>query len=650
MGRFLLISSLIAQFSAAAFAAETSSGTSSGAFVLFDDEAASLKTVTASKEAQVVTASRRKTPARESPMSVEVITAEDVRASGAVNIWDLLRFRAGMDVEDSNHADGLAVVSIRGFARSTVRQIQVLIDGRSVISPDRSAVNWEQLPVQLQDVERIEIVRGPNSVLYGSNAGFGVINIITKKPAGSTEELSIGSLAGNEGLVRSQAAIQESTGSLHFRLSQTRTTRDGTSLPGGGADGDFLFSNKQNFRGQWDIRPGTSLEAFAGGSWDTRGEDVAPGASAFQSRYRGHFEMARLTQKLSVGQIEIMGARNEVNTAQENTSGLTSLREFQYDGELLYRLNWLDGRMNTTSGGSYRLAVAESDQIFAGDPKQQNRVFRGFVNQNAQLADRIIVTGGVSLEHSDTSGYEPAYQVAGIIEATDDQSFRLSYSFAPTLPSLNDKRANSQSSPTSKRVGNPNLDSDHLSSYEIGYQGVFWGRLAAEANLFYLNHRDLNESVVLSKVGAVTTRSYDNADAANARGAEAIVKLKLSPRRELYANYTYEHVTDNVGNLEVTNGIPAHKFNFGGRADLWHGLSISAQLGYKDAYASGGTSSGFIDVPAYWRLDGRLAYSPRAGLELFVAGQNLSRPFHSQEFKGSKAVPRTFQGGITVKF
>lgn len=648
MRRLLLLGFLIAPLPEAALAAETSSDTSK-TLQLFSDEALNLKAVAAAKEAQVVTASRRKVPILESPMSVEVITADDIRAAGVVNIWDLLRFRAGMDVDDANHADGLAVVSIRGFARGTVRQIQVLIDGRSVITPSRSAVNWEQLPVQLQDVERIEIVRGPNGVLFGSNAGFGVINIITKKPA-AARELSAGGLAGNENLFRSQAAAQESIGGFHFRLSQTHTTRDGTSRQGGGAAGDFVFSNKQNFRGRWDIRPGTSLETFAGGSWDTLGTDVAAGAGALQSRYRQHFEMARLTQKMSRGQLEFTGARNENNTDQEGATRLTHLREFQYDGELLYRLNWLDGRMNTTSGGSYRQAVAESDQLFTGDPKQQNRIFRGFVNQHAQLSDRVIVTGGVSLEHSDTSGYEPAYQFAGVIEAAEDHAFRLSYSFAPTLPSLIDEHANSQSSPTSKRIGNPHLDSDHLSSYEIGYQGVWGGGLTVGTNLFYLDHRDLNETVVVSNVGPLTTKSVDNSDAAIARGAEAILKFKFDSRRELYANYTYEHTTDKSGNLEVTNGIPAHKFNLGGRAPLGLGFSISVNAGYKDAYASGSATSGFIDVPAYWRLDGRLAYDPRPGLELFVAGQNLGGPFHSQEFKGSAPVPRTFQGGATVKF
>jgi outer membrane receptor for ferrienterochelin and colicins len=101
------------------------------------------------EESRVVTASRRPQPAREAPMSIEVITAEDIRASGAVNIWDLLRFRAGINVQDNTNpqSDGLAVVSIRGFSRIINKDLQVMIDGRSYYSPSRSVASFEQLPV-----------------------------------------------------------------------------------------------------------------------------------------------------------------------------------------------------------------------------------------------------------------------------------------------------------------------------------------------------------------------------------------------------------------------------------------------------------------------------------------------------------------------
>lgn len=598
------------------------------------------------QSAQVITAERRRESARESPAAVDVVTAEDIRASGAVNLWDLLRFRAGLDVEDAAN-DGLAIVSIRGFARTTVRQLLVLIDGRSVISPTRSAVDWEQLPVQLQDIERIEIVRGPNAALYGSNAGFGVVNIITKSP-GAGVSAAAGASAGSAGLWRSEGAVEGSAGRLRFRASQTRTTRDGTSLEGGGAAGDFLFSNKQNFRGILDLGSGGSLDLLAGGSWDTTGAFAAPPASARQNRYRSHFELARLTRAWGPGELELTGARNENQESQELDVGLRALRELQYDAEGLYRWGWLGDRLHSVVGTSYRLALAQSDQLFARDPKQQNRVARAFAGQTAVLAP-VTLSAGVSLEHSDTSGYEPAWQAAALWALSEDHALRFSYAYAPTLPSLFDEHANSLDSSTRKRVGNPGLDSDHLLSYELGWRGSFFGRLGAEVNAFYLDHRDLNESFTVSKVGKLTTASVNNGDRALARGAEAILRLALEGGRQAWAAYTFEHVTDAVGNLAVTAGVPEHAFNLGARAPLGRGFSAQAVAGYKDAYAAG-PDAVFYAVPAYWRLDARLAYSPRPGVELFLAGQNLAQAFHSKEFVRSAPIARTYQGGVALRW
>lgn len=159
-------------------------------------------------EAQTVTASRRLPPVREAPVAVRVITGEKIRTSGATNLRDLLRFHVGMDVLDGRSVDGnRAIVSVRGFPEEFVDRLQVLVDGRSVYNVYSGGVYWEQLPVQLQDIERIEIVRGPNAALYGSNAALGVVNIITKKPS-SDRSVSAYLLRGNTDLFQSGTAYE----------------------------------------------------------------------------------------------------------------------------------------------------------------------------------------------------------------------------------------------------------------------------------------------------------------------------------------------------------------------------------------------------------------------------------------------------------
>src|SRR5579864_2295344 len=174
------------------------------------------------EEAKVVTAARREQPVDEVPAAVDVITAEEIKASGAVNLWDLLRYRPGMNVIDGHTTTSAnrGIVSIRGFAEEYTRNVLVLVDGRKVYSAESGGAYWDQLPVQMQDIERIEIIRGPNAALYGSGAGLGVINILTKKPSGKTSA-ALDEQGGNRDTVQSAESVDASVSGIDFRLSHT---------------------------------------------------------------------------------------------------------------------------------------------------------------------------------------------------------------------------------------------------------------------------------------------------------------------------------------------------------------------------------------------------------------------------------------------
>ena len=132
------------------------------------------------RKAQVITASRRAVSARKAPAS-SVITSEDIEAAGgAVRLWDLLRNVPGVDVIESRAFQGN--VSIRGLNEPLNNRTLVLLDGKTVLHSFYGIVNWEDIPVSVPEIDRIEIVEGPVSALYGANAIQGVINIITKKP------------------------------------------------------------------------------------------------------------------------------------------------------------------------------------------------------------------------------------------------------------------------------------------------------------------------------------------------------------------------------------------------------------------------------------------------------------------------------------
>ncbi len=614
------------------------------------------------EEARVMTAARRSEPVDEAPMSVEVITAEEVRQSGALNIWDLLRFRAGMDVVENRDPKlgARALVAVRGSPVNFINNLLVLVDGRSVYSMDGGGTLWEQLPVQLQDIERIEIVRGPNAALYGSNAGTGVINIITKRPAaqsGAAASGLFGTMGGDRHVNQETASVDHALGGFDYRLSYTHRADDGFPNANGDRTNDFLFSNKADFRGLWTVSPQTSLELFTGGSWDTAGQPLVTMPNSAQSRVRSHFEMAKFTHKLSEGSdVQAFVSRSEQwNTIDPAFGGVDAPfalsmvddRNYQYDVDLQHHFAWLDRRMQTVWGMTWRDAVTYSDQRYAGAPRQVDRTIRGFVSDTARLTDRLSVTGSISLEDSDYGGLEPAYQVAMVETLAPDHRIRLSHALAPAQPTAFKLHANNQTSATTALVGNPASTAEKLTNYEVGYIGDFLDRhLRAEANVYYQRNRDLATLITLRTIGGVTYHAFATNDETISRGVESKLSYEWSRARSVYANYTFESVTSWQSPAAEQKGTPSHKFNFGGTTGLGGGFSASANVGWKDGYD--GPSPTFLAVHPYWRLDARLSYK-RGPVEVFAAGQNLTRPVHQVEFTGLD-VPRTIYGGCSLSF
>ena len=608
------------------------------------------------QEAQTITASRRLQPVREAPVAVEVITEEEIRASGATNIWDLMRFRVGMEVMDARAGDGnRGVVSVRGFPREYVNNLQVLVDGRSVFSTYGGGVYWPQLPVQLQDIERIEIVRGPNAALYGSNAGLGVINIITKKPAEGTAG-SVEGQVGNERTVRSAVSFERATGAGGFRLSYTYRNEDAFVPPTNKAGQDDILSNKVNLRGYWKPADRSMMEFFAGGSWV---DNTVPRGN--EGHFRDGFGMLKFSHDLSVGSsIELMASRSYAYHAIfpiESTLRFGDVDYYQNELSAVHHFGWLGDRLQTTWGAEYRKVDAGSERVFEGKPDQINRTARGFVHQSIRVLDPLTFVVAASLERSDTGGTQPAYQAVVLMTPSDNHTIRVSYSLAPTLPSLYEKEVNHLPSGFARIIGNPELKPEKLTSYEIGYIGTYLAkRLRLEENLFVMDIDDVSASFTVPNPTPPPPNivSFGNRNAAVAKGSETKLGYWFSPGRSVYANYTYEYFTDDLNDIMVVKATPRHKVNLGGMADLGHGVNASINAGYKSSYTTipANRSAAFIrKMPPYWRVDSRLAYSPNPNVELAVAGQNLLAPRH-KEFSDfdNLEVARAYYGSVTVRF
>jgi len=607
------------------------------------------------EEAKIYTASRRPEPAWRAPVAVDIITAEEIKAYGYSNIADILRFRAGMDVNDGRSSDGnRAVVSARGFSRDFVAEMQVLIDGRSAYSPFLGGVYWASLPVQMQDIERVEIIRGPNAALYGSNAALGVINIITRKPAAAPS----GSLSARGGSrMRASAESAEGGGRLGgLSLSHELTQVQGNPASNGVGDAnDFLHSNKLNLRGTLAPNPETVFEFMGGVSRQTQG---IPGSDGGQRATREEdFQLIRAERKLdAAGTVEAVLSHSELLVAAHPLFvGTIRVRTYQYDAELLHRSDWGGERVNSVFGASWRLTGAYSDQSFAGRPAQQNEIMRGFMHHSAGLTDRLTAVAGLSLENSQVGDLQPSWQGAALYSPAEDHILRLSYSRAHTMPPLFNKYANYRLAAPLHLVGNPDLAPQQLASWEAGWASrALDGALKSEVAVYFMEIKDRNFPFIQS-AGAPLVVSYDNRNRATARGVELSEEYAFAAGGAVFANYSFEKIQDDKGptdffRTDLRRGTPVHKFNVGGRALLGRGFGASALLGYKDAYDANSSTRGTrLAVARSFRFDARLSWTPRPDWELFLAGMDLLQPYRVEWADGT-AVPRRFEGGVAKRF
>ncbi len=606
------------------------------------------------EEAKVYTASRRPESSWRAPMAVDVVTAAEIEAYGHNNLADILRFRAGIDVIDGRSADGnRAIVSARGFTRDFVAEMQVLIDGRSVYSPLLGGVYWTGMPVQIQDIARIEIVRGPNAALYGSNAALGVINIITRKP-GTAAAGGVSARGGNRVLASSEFA-ERGVPLAGLRLSHSYEEAPGNPPPNGvGESNDFFHSHKLNMRARLNPDIATEIEFMSGASWQTLGVPGFPVNTRADNR--DEFELLRVVRDLSAAEsVEVSVSHSEFNISLDRFFlAPIDVRVYQYDAEILHHLEWGPETIHSVMGASWRLSGTYSDKLFAGRPASKNEIVRGFTHHSAQLTDALTVVAGVSLERSDVGGLQPAGQSAVLYSPRENHAFRISYARAPTIPPLFNKYGNFSLSATTSFLGNSDLAPQQLSSWETGWtHRALEGALKSNITLYYMEIKDRIFQHVQS-LGPPRLIVYDSRNRAAARGVELSEEYAFAPGRVIFANYTFEKISDDQGidaaGTNLRKGTPLHKVNLGGRALLVRGLAASALLGYKDAYDANSTTRGTRrSIGRSFRLDARLSWMPRLDWEFSIAGKDLIQPYRVESSDGTSS-PRRYEFGISKRF
>ena len=595
-------------------------------------------------EVEATSVSRQPQKLSEAAAALFVITRDDIRRSGASSIPELLRMVPGVEVARANTMDW--AVGIRGFNDQFANKLLVLVDGRSVYSPLFSGVLWDAQNIVLQDVERIEVIRGPGASTWGANAVNGVINIITKR-AEDTQGGYVSGVVGN----RQQEAVARFGGRLseggHYRVYAKAHQQDPLSaIPGSSSPETDWRGARAGFRADW--RSGATDLMLWG--------EVYRGASDEGQPNGGHLQ-GRWENRRSDGSLDTLQAYVErfdlVDWSEGEMRGKSALDIV----DLEYRRQFPAlGDHTIIAGLGYRWIGSDWEvepPAVIGEPRRHDRIISAFAQDDIRLAsDSAYLTLGLKLEHNDFTGLEvqPSARLRWLPAA--GQTFWASVSRAVRTPSLaeNSLAVIVPVEPPSPATGglpvvlqangSPDFDSETLIAYELGYRWQVSPRLGLDAALFYNDH-DRLRTIDLAPdpprfeplpTPRLTVRgTAGNNLEGETHGFELAADYRPSDRWRLQAAYSYLDLdlrpkassTDPIAK-SAEGESPAHQFSLRSSMDLSDKLEFDLWLRYVSELPG-------FSISSYLTLDARLGWKAGTDWAVSLVGRNLIDSPH-QEF------------------
>ncbi len=621
-----------------------------------------------SLNAEVSTVSRTPSTVGKSPAAVFVITNEMIRRSGAMSIPEVLRMAPGVNVAKINSNEW--AVSIRGFNGQYANKLLVQIDGRSVYTPIFAGVIWPAQDVLLEDVERIEVIRGPGASVWGANAVNGIINIITKNASETRGAYAqVGGGTYERGFVNARYGGQISA-DADYRVYGKWFER-GPGVPSFGEPFDDWRAGRGGFRIDWDPgRTGTDHVTFQGDTYRTAVglQEVLPVTT---------FPFSQLTQ--------VDKFYSGANVLSRWTHTIDDEREWQfqtyYDHTVIddrNRANFVDERhtidldfqdrfpLGDTHkivwGAGYRITmdrdIAPGFPIGFTDPRQTVQIASCFLQDEIQLVpERWSAILGCKLLHNTYTHFE--YQPTARLLFTPDErrSAWASVSRAVRIPSRAEETILVALPPPfpapifPQYRGNNSLVSEELLAWECGYRAQPVDPFSWDLALFFNQYNNLigllpPGTPELAPFGAVIPLVLANTQRAQSYGFELGSNLDISERWRLRGAYSFLQI-EFLGSANEAEGLsPVNQFYLQSSHTLSNNVDLDLIGRYVDNLPAG-------NVPAYLVGDVRLAWHRGPNVELFVVGRGLFDGGH-HEFGGPLAsittgVPSEVYGGLTIR-
>ncbi len=600
-------------------------------------------------EVEVVSVSKKEQKVAEAPAAVFVITREDIRRSGATSIPEALRMAPGLHVARVDSHSW--AITARGFNSTGANKLLVMIDGRSVYSHLHSGTFWDVQDTLLEDVERIEVIRGPGGALWGANAVNGVINIITRsakdtqgtfvQAGGGTEERAFGGF-------RHGARVGDNA---YVRVFGKYFNRDESVLATGKDGADDAWSQvRGGFRADWDVSDRDTL-TFGGEVYDgdesqvlTDNRATAPFLTRFVDdvEVSGGFFRGRWARRLSeTSDLSVQfyydrTLRDIPKTFQETRDVL--------DVEAQHRFRLWE-RQEIVWGLGYRWIHDETEPTFVlswDPPNKTEDLFSAFLQDEITIVpERLRLILGSKFEINDHTGFEVQPTGRVLWTPSDRHTVWAAVSRAVRTPTRidDDVLINLVAAPgppiTQIRfVGNKDFQSEEVIAHELGYRVRPLDRLSLDVASFYNKYDDLRTSepnTPFFEAGRlILPLTLGNKMDGRTWGVEAAATWQITDGWYVKPSWTLFfmdlHTEADSGDTTsklVERDDPGQQFAIRSSMDLGRNFELDLGVRYCDSRPR-------FDLPHYLAGDARLGWKAASNLDLSIVGQNLFNRSHAE--------------------